>query len=94
MGQVYIKNAYVVTMNDQGTVYKNGGVLTEDDRIIAVGPVDPALVKPGAEVVNGRGKYVLPGLVNTPRAHLATTGPRPGRRRQPAHLAARAHLAL
>jgi 5-methylthioadenosine/S-adenosylhomocysteine deaminase len=65
MGQVYIKNAYVVTMNDQGAVYKNGGVLTEDDRIIAVGQVDPALVKPGAEVINGKGKYVLPGLVNT-----------------------------
>ncbi len=65
MGQVYIKNAYVVTMNDQGTVYKNGGVLVDGDRITAVGKVDPALLRPDAEVLNGSGKYVLPGLVNT-----------------------------
>ena len=65
MGQVYIKNAYVVTMDGNGTVYKNGGVLVEDDKITAVGAVDPALVKPDAEVINGSGKYVLPGLVNT-----------------------------
>lgn len=65
MGQVYIKNAYVVTMDGNGTVYKNGGVLVEDDKITAVGAVDPALVKPDAEVINASGKYVLPGLVNT-----------------------------
>jgi 5-methylthioadenosine/S-adenosylhomocysteine deaminase len=52
-------------MDGNGTVYKNGGVLVEDDKITAVGAVDPALVKPDAEVISGSGKYVLPGLVNT-----------------------------
>ena len=65
MGQTYIKNAYVVTMDDQRTVYKKGGVLVDGDKITAVGAVDPALVKADAEIVNGSGKYVLPGLVNT-----------------------------
>jgi 5-methylthioadenosine/S-adenosylhomocysteine deaminase len=47
------------------TVYDGGGVLIEDDRIAAAGKVDPALVKPGAEVIELNGRYVLPGFVNT-----------------------------
>ncbi len=65
MGQIYIKNAYVVSMDTKGQVYKNGGVLVNEDRIAAVGKIDPALVQPDAEIINARGKYVLPGLVNT-----------------------------
>ncbi len=65
MGQIYIKNAYVVSMDTKGQVYKNGGVLVNEDRITAVGKIDPALVQPDAEIINARGKYVLPGLVNT-----------------------------
>ncbi|MDR3321308.1 MAG: amidohydrolase [Synergistaceae bacterium] len=65
MGQIYIKNAFVVTMNETNQVFKNGGVLLEGDRIIAAGDVDETLLKPGAEVIRAGGKYVLPGLVNT-----------------------------
>lgn len=65
MAQTYLKNGYIVTMGPEEYVYDGGGVLVQDDRIAAVGIVDPALVAPDAEVVDLAGKYVLPGLVNT-----------------------------
>lgn len=65
MGQILIKNAYVVTMNATNQVYTNGSILIEDDKIIAVGQVDNKLVKKAAETINAEGKYVLPGFVNT-----------------------------
>ncbi len=37
MGQIYIKNAYLVTMNQSDQVFTNGNILIEDDKIIAVG---------------------------------------------------------
>ena len=63
--QTYLKNGYVVSMNQTDTVFDGGGVLVEDDRILAVGKVDPKLVKTDAEVIDLQGKYVLPGFVNT-----------------------------
>ena len=63
--QTYLKNGYIVSMDQQDTVFDGGGVLVEDDRITAVGKVDPRLVKPNAEVIDLQGKYVLPGFVNT-----------------------------
>lgn len=65
MGQIFIKNAYLVTMNATNQVYTNGSILIENDRIIAVGKVDDKLVKKKAEKINAKGKYVLPGFVNT-----------------------------
>ena len=63
--QTYLKNGYIVSMDQQDTVFDGGGVLVEDDCITAVGKVDPRLVKPDAEVIDLQGKYVLPGFVNT-----------------------------
>lgn len=65
MSQIYLKNGYIVSMNKKEQVFDGGSVLIEDDKIIAIGKVDEALVKPDAEVVKLNGKYVLPGLVNT-----------------------------
>jgi 5-methylthioadenosine/S-adenosylhomocysteine deaminase len=66
VGQIYIKNAaYIVSMDDDNLVYKNADVLTEDDKILAVGTLHKSLIRPDAEVYNAKGKYVLPGLVNT-----------------------------
>ena len=63
--QTYLKNGYIVTMGADETVYDGGGVLVEDENILAVGKIDPQLVKPDAEVIDLQGKYVLPGFVNT-----------------------------
>ena len=65
MKQIYIKNAYIITMNKDSQVYKSGGILMEDDRIIALGNVNPGLIKPDAEVIDGKDKMVMPGLINT-----------------------------
>lgn len=66
MGQIFLKNGYIVTMAEGSeTVYDGGSVLVEDDKIKAVGAVDPRLVKPDAEIVDLNGRYVLPGFVNT-----------------------------
>ena len=63
--QTYLKNGYIVTMGAEETVYDGGGVLVENDRIVAVGKIDPQMVKPDAEIIDLQGKYVLPGFVNT-----------------------------
>lgn len=65
MAQTYLKNGYIVTMDAKENVFDGGGVLVEDDRIVAVGRVAEQQVKPDAEVIDLQGKYVLPGLVNT-----------------------------
>lgn len=65
MSQILLKNGYVLTMDAMDQVYDGGSVLVEDDKIIAVGVVDPRLVAPDAQVVELGGKYVLPGFVNT-----------------------------
>ena len=54
--QTYLKNGYIVSMDQQDTVFDGGGVLVEDDRITAVGKVDPRLVKPDAEVIDLQGR--------------------------------------
>lgn len=65
MGQILLKNGYVLTMNSQDLVYDGGSILVQDDKILAVGKVDPSLVKPDAEIIELNGKYILPGFVNT-----------------------------
>lgn len=63
--QVLIRNGMVVTMDPSLRVYRQGDVLVENDRIKAVGKVDLKDVAPDAEIVDARGKMVLPGLINT-----------------------------
>ncbi|MFH2006348.1 MAG: amidohydrolase family protein [bacterium] len=46
------------------TVVTNATVLIKGDRIVAVGPKDQVQVPSTADVIDGRGKYVIPGLVD------------------------------
>ncbi len=70
MTQLYIKNCYLITMNDEREVYENGSILIEDNIIKAVGNVDESMVNTDAEVYDAQGKIVMPGLVNT-HVHLS-----------------------
>ena len=63
--QTFLKNGYIVSMDQNDTVFDGGGVLVENDRITAVGRVDPAKISPDAEVIDLRGKYVLPAASAT-----------------------------
>lgn len=70
MAQILIKNGYVISMNALRQVFEGGDILIQDNKIAAVGQVDPAQVAPEAEVVDAAGKLVLPGLINT-HVHLS-----------------------
>lgn len=68
-----IKNGYVVTMDPDGRVIREGAVLIEDDRVEAVGKTSELENRyTGEEVLDARGKMVLPGFVNT-HNHLYQT---------------------
>lgn len=70
MSQILIKNAYVISMNKNREIFKNGSILIENDRIKAVGKVDPLLINSDVEVYDAQGKIILPGLINT-HVHLS-----------------------
>lgn len=70
MKQILIKNAYVVSMNEKREIYNNGSILIENDLIKAIGKVDEELLLDTAEIIDAKGKIVLPGLINT-HVHLS-----------------------
>lgn len=51
----------------------DGTVVVTDGKIVAVGPTSTTPVPPGAEVVDARGKVVMPGLVDT-HSHVGGGG--------------------
>jgi 5-methylthioadenosine/S-adenosylhomocysteine deaminase len=65
-GEILIRGAYVMTMSPQTGDIALGDVHVSAGRIAAVGR---QLQAPGAEVIDGRGKIVLPGLIDT-HTHL------------------------
>jgi imidazolonepropionase-like amidohydrolase len=67
---IAIRGGTVITMGPQGTI-TNGTVLVRNGRIAAVG-VDVA-VPPAARVIDARGRYVLPGIIDA-HSHTAVEG--------------------
>lgn len=60
-----VKNAdLLVTMDGQRREIRQGGMFIEDNRIVQVGP-SSELPQSADEVLNMKGKIVIPGLVNT-----------------------------
>ncbi len=66
--QIAITNVSVIPM-DHNEVLKNQTVLVEGDKITAVGPAKSAKIPPGAQIINGHGKFLIPGLVDS-HVHL------------------------
>lgn len=58
-----IVGATVVPMTDE-SVQQDATVLVRDGRIIAVGPRAAVTVPPGTRTVDGRGRWVIPGLAD------------------------------
>jgi hypothetical protein len=54
---------------DTERVLTNQTVLVQQDQITALGPSDKVKVPPGAALIDGRGKYLMPGLADM-HAHL------------------------
>ncbi|WP_460369258.1 amidohydrolase family protein, partial [Actinocorallia lasiicapitis] len=63
MTTVLIENAFIATVDADGTEYASGHVLIDGDRITAVGPGSPDGT--ADRVIDGSGCLVTPGLVNT-----------------------------
>lgn len=61
------------TVVNADAVQNDVALAVEGDKIVAMGPTDQVLkTNPNAEVYDGRGKALLPGLINC-HAHLAAT---------------------
>ena len=67
-GVVAITGATVVTMT-RDSVLRDATVLVRDGRIAAVGPSARVTIPRGARRIDGRGKFVIPGLADM-HAHL------------------------
>jgi cytosine/adenosine deaminase-related metal-dependent hydrolase len=66
MARTFIRSATILTMDDRLGDIAGGDILVEGDRIAAVGR---EIAAEDAEIVDGRGKIVIPGLIN---AHMHT----------------------
>ncbi len=64
---VVIRNATIMTAT--GREIPNGAISFKDGRIVAVGEGATVVAPAGAEIVDGAGKYVTPGLIDT-HSHL------------------------
>ena len=67
-GVVAITGATVVTMT-RDSVLRDATILVRDGRIAAVGPSARVTIPRGARRIDGRGKFVIPGLADM-HAHL------------------------
>ena len=66
-----IENTTIVTMNAQREVLSGASIAIVGERIAAVGPADEMRAQyPDATHIDGRGKVVLPGLINA-HTHIA-----------------------
>lgn len=71
MGETLIENAYIATMDRDGTVYSEGSILIEDDVITDLGPnVKPP--RSPEHVIDARHMVALPGFVK-PTATSSST---------------------
>jgi len=64
-GTVVLRHATLITMRDSGAVIHNGVVVITDNRIAAIGPAGKVTVPPGAREIDVRGKFIVPGFVDT-----------------------------
>src|SRR4030088_3228829 len=82
---------YLVTVDPSRRIIRDGALVIQDGRIVAVGKTAELPSNPGDDVIDGRGKLALPGVFDThvhnnsvpaPRAlpiRAATSAPRPHR---------------
>src|SRR5690348_3622816 len=58
-----IEGCAIATVDGAGTEYRDGHLVIEEDRIVAVGEGSPP-AEPGVSQIDGRGLLATPGLVN------------------------------
>jgi len=66
MSDLIITNALIITLDESRRIIDDGSIVVKDDKIIDVGKAQQIAQAYSAEkVISGKGKAVLPGLVNT-----------------------------
>jgi 5-methylthioadenosine/S-adenosylhomocysteine deaminase len=62
-----IKNANIVSMDSNRSVYVKGSILIENDKIIEIGKYDDfqSLINPDVIIEDAKDNWILPGLINT-----------------------------
>src|SRR5215471_16463355 len=68
-GNIVIRNAYIMTMEPGQPDLPNGDVHVDNGLIVDVGT---GLAAPSAQIINGRGFIVMPGMIDT-HWHMWTT---------------------
>lgn len=73
-GSTLYTNATIITVDPEQRIWLEGAVLTEGNRIAAIGKTSsllnhPLMLAPASKVIDCRGKIIIPGLINT-HAHL------------------------
>lgn len=67
---ILIKNALIVTMNESRQILEDGAIAISGDKFEEVGPTAALIAKYKADkVIDAKGKFVFPGLINT-HSHL------------------------
>jgi len=72
---ILIKNTILITQDSKRQIIKNGGLVIEKGLIKDIGlseKIEKKYKKASKKIINGKGKVVLPGLINT-HGHLAMT---------------------
>ena len=70
--KTWIRNAYVVSMDAQDSVYPDGCVMIEDKKIVYAGCQEGLKNAEADTVIDAKGNIVMPGLVNA-HTHLPMT---------------------
>src|SRR5439155_26749620 len=65
MPATVIRDTTLITCNPERAILRNASIAIEGDRIAAIGGSEIAGSYPDADVIEGRGKAVLPGLINS-----------------------------
>lgn len=61
-----IKNGYVITVDQDFTIYQHGAVCYENDKIVEVGETSKLEAKyQDAKIIDATDKIIMPGLINT-----------------------------
>src|SRR5258708_36768496 len=56
---------YLVTVDPGRRIIRDGALVIQDGRIVAVGKASECPTNPGDDVIDGRGKLALPGVFDT-----------------------------
>ena len=71
-GVTAIQGATIITATGSPTI-RNGTIVIENGRIRAVGPRNEVQVPKGAQLIDARGKWIIPGLIDA-HVHFSQSG--------------------